>query len=91
MTVDLKEQATENLRFIRGAMERAEVGELSLPVPEIITYLSEIFTLDPGDLIFTGTPAGVAAVEPGDELVAELVGYTQLRITIADSQGAAPA
>ncbi|HET7662617.1 MAG TPA: fumarylacetoacetate hydrolase family protein [Rhodanobacteraceae bacterium] len=41
-------------------------------VPEIIAELSKLFELKPGDLIFTGTPAGVAALEPGDRFHAEL-------------------
>jgi 2-keto-4-pentenoate hydratase/2-oxohepta-3-ene-1,7-dioic acid hydratase in catechol pathway len=43
------------------------------PVADIITYLSSIFTLQPGDLIFTGTPEGVSAIEDGDTIHAELV------------------
>lgn len=39
---------------------------------ELIVYLSSIFTLQPGDLIFTGTPAGVSAIEPGDNVTAKL-------------------
>ena len=39
---------------------------------EIISHLSRYFTLRPGDLVFTGTPAGVAAVQPGDRLTAYL-------------------
>jgi fumarylpyruvate hydrolase len=37
-------------------------------VPEMISYLSALFTLQPGDLIFSGTPAGVGAVTRGDRL-----------------------
>jgi len=41
-------------------------------VPSLIAFLSSYFTLQPGDLIFTGTPKGVSAVKPGDVLVATL-------------------
>ena len=37
-------------------------------VPEQIAYLSEYYTLEPGDLIYSGTPAGVGPVKPGDEM-----------------------
>jgi fumarylpyruvate hydrolase len=37
-------------------------------VPEMISYLSALFTLQPGDLILSGTPAGVGAVKRGDHL-----------------------
>lgn len=38
------------------------------PVPYLISYLSGIFTLEPGDLIFTGTPEGVGPIHPGDQV-----------------------
>lgn len=41
-------------------------------VPALISFLSTYFTLQPGDIIFTGTPKGVSAVKPGDVLVATL-------------------
>jgi 2-keto-4-pentenoate hydratase/2-oxohepta-3-ene-1,7-dioic acid hydratase in catechol pathway len=41
----------------------------------IIEYISTIFTLERGDLIFTGTPEGVGDVHPGDTITAELDGY----------------
>jgi acylpyruvate hydrolase len=37
-------------------------------VPRIIAFISSIVTLEPGDLIYTGTPHGVAAIAPGDRL-----------------------
>lgn len=43
-------------------------------IPEIIQKCSEIFTLCPGDLIFTGTPAGVGPLVPGDHVHAEILG-----------------
>ena len=45
-------------------------------IDKIIEYISSIFTLESGDLIFTGTPKGVAEVKDGDTVEAELVGYT---------------
>jgi len=51
-------------------------------VPEIISYLSDYYTLAPGDLIFTGTPAGVGAVYPGDELRGHVDGLGELVVTI---------
>ena len=54
------------------ARQKGAVSEMIFSIPEIITYLSGIFTLTPGDLIFTGTPKGVASIESGDKLDAEL-------------------
>ena len=54
-----------------------------LPIPQIIAYLSTLVALAPGDLIFTGTPAGVAACQRGQELRVEIAGLDPLvtRIT----------
>ena len=37
---------------------------------DLLSYVSHFMTLEPGDLVFTGTPAGVGAVKPGDQLTA---------------------
>jgi fumarylpyruvate hydrolase len=54
-------------------------------VPEIISHLSHQYTLMPGDLIFTGTPAGVGPVVPGDTLTAEIGGLSPLTVRITES------
>jgi len=46
--------------------QRGDLAELIWPVPEIIACLSRLVALAPGDLIYTGTPAGVGALVPGD-------------------------
>jgi len=51
-------------------------------VPDTIAYLSTLFTLMPGDLIFSGTPAGVAAVQRGDVLEGHVDGLPPLKTTI---------
>jgi fumarylpyruvate hydrolase len=48
--------------------QRGDLSQLIWKVPEVIAHLSTLFTLAPGDLIYTGTPAGVAAVRRGDAL-----------------------
>jgi fumarylpyruvate hydrolase len=45
-----------------------------MPVNRIVAYLSSIFVLEPGDLIFTGTPEGVGPVKIGDVIEAEITG-----------------
>ncbi len=55
--------------------ERRQTGnskDMLFPIPRLIAYLSNIFTLNPGDLIFTGTPEGVGLLSDGDKLVAVL-------------------
>lgn len=58
-------------------------SEMIFPVANLISFLSSIFTLHPGDLIFTGTPEGVGAVESGDKLEVLLNnGATTLTVNI---------
>lgn len=61
----------------------ADIADLIWSVPEIIAELSTLFALAPGDLIFTGTPAGVAAVKPGDRLEGGIDGLGTLAVQIA--------
>ena len=51
-------------------------------IPELVAYCSSIFTLHEGDLLYTGTPAGVGPVLPGDSLIAEISGLTPLEIGV---------
>lgn len=48
----------------------------------LISFVSQYFTLKTGDLLFTGTPKGVAAVKPGDRLVASIEGKTMLELDV---------
>lgn len=58
-------------------------GDMIFDIPALITYLSEQFTLNPGDLIFTGTPEGVSAVKAGDAVKASLQsGQSTVNVTI---------
>ncbi len=57
------------------------INQMIWNVPETIAYLSGLFKLQPGDLIFTGTPEGVAAVGPGDRLDGAVEGIATLSIT----------
>lgn len=59
--------------------QQTALGDMLHSVPQIIAALSTLFELKAGDLIFTGTPAGVAALERGDHFHAELVGVAELR------------
>ena len=69
---------------VNGAeRQRSALGEMIWNVPEIIAHLSAAWTLAPGDLIFTGTPAGVGAVERGDVLEATCTGLESLRVRVS--------
>jgi fumarylpyruvate hydrolase len=58
--------------------QRTTLDHMLHGVPQIIAALSRLFELKAGDLIFTGTPAGVAALQRGDRFHAELVGVAEL-------------
>jgi fumarylpyruvate hydrolase len=59
-----------------------DLNQLIWNVPEIISNLSEMVALEPGDIIMTGTPAGVAATVAGDKLECEVEGIGKLTVTI---------
>jgi len=63
--------------------QRGDIGHMIWSVPEVIAQLSKQVTLGVGDLIYTGTPAGVGPVVPGDLIVAHIDGLPPLTITIA--------
>lgn len=51
-------------------------------IPQILSYMSGVFTLEPGDVILTGTPAGVGPLVAGDTVEAEVVGVAALRVAV---------
>lgn len=62
---------------VNGAVRQsADIADLIWAVDEIISCLSQFYHLEAGDLIYTGTPAGVGAVVPGDEIVVSIAGLT---------------
>jgi fumarylpyruvate hydrolase len=60
-----------------------DLAELIWSVPEAIVELSTLFALQPGDLIFTGTPAGVGPLRRGDRVRGGVAGVDEIRIEIA--------
>ena len=68
---------------VNGASRQSsDVSLLIWNIAEIIEHLSGLFELQPGDLIYTGTPEGVAAVGRGDLLVGKVKGLGELRVRI---------
>src|SRR5947207_2192466 len=61
----------------------SDLSQLIWPVPDIIAYLSKLYVLKPGDLIYTGTPAGVGPVKPGDELHGGIDKVDEISVKIA--------
>ncbi len=69
---------------VNGALKQdANLEQMIWSVPEIIATLSHAWELRAGDLIFTGTPSGVGALQRGDAIVAEIAGLAPLHFTIS--------
>jgi 2-keto-4-pentenoate hydratase/2-oxohepta-3-ene-1,7-dioic acid hydratase in catechol pathway len=65
---------------VNGQMRQmASTRDMVFNVGTLIAYISSVMTLEPGDLIFTGTPAGVGELKDGDEVVVEIEGLGVLR------------
>ena len=62
--------------------QRGDLSDMIWNVAETISWLSRAWTLKPGDLIFTGTPAGVAAVGRGQTLAGRIAGLGELVVTL---------
>ncbi|MDV7143457.1 fumarylacetoacetate hydrolase family protein [Tropicimonas sp. TH_r6] len=62
--------------------QEGDLNQMIWKVPEMISYLSEYFELAPGDVIQSGTPAGVGPVEKGDEMVAHVDGLGALTVRV---------
>jgi 5-carboxymethyl-2-hydroxymuconate isomerase len=63
---------------VNGAIrQRTNTGKMNFKVDDLISFLSTVFTIDEGDIIYTGTPEGVAQVVAGDLLEAEIPGVGQ--------------
>jgi fumarylpyruvate hydrolase len=70
-----------------GTMRQSsDIKELVWSVPELIAHLSGFYHLGPGDLIFTGTPAGVGPVAPGDRLECAIEGVGALTTIIGPAE-----
>jgi fumarylpyruvate hydrolase len=76
------EQSAITLQVNGQERQRGNVSQLIWNIAETIEHLSAAWTLQPGDLIFTGTPAGVAAVDRGDVLRAAVDGLEPLSVLI---------
>ena len=84
--VDKEGLDLDNLKFklFRNSnmVQDGNTAHMLWKIDEIISYVSQFFTLKIGDVIFTGTPAGVGKVEPNDVLLGELAGKKSFEINI---------
>jgi 5-carboxymethyl-2-hydroxymuconate isomerase len=70
------------LRVNGEIRQKSHTSKMLFRIPAVVSYLSQIFHLEEGDLIFTGTPEGVGPVHAGDTLEAELTGVARLTVGV---------
>jgi 2-keto-4-pentenoate hydratase/2-oxohepta-3-ene-1,7-dioic acid hydratase in catechol pathway len=63
--------------------QRGKSSDMAFSIPFLLSYISHIMTLEPGDLIATGTPAGVGKLAPGDIVEVEIVGLSMVTNPVA--------
>jgi len=62
--------------------QTGDLGDQIWPVEDLISFVSQLYTLQPGDLIYTGTPSGVGPVSVGQHLVVTIDGLVPLEVTV---------
>lgn len=66
--------------------QRGHASEMVFSIADLLAYISTVMTLEPGDVVATGTPAGVKALVPGDAVEVEIVGWSRVsNRVVADS------
>lgn len=82
MVVDIRNL---NLKLsVNGELrQKGNSADMMRPVAEVIAVMSHYFTLEAGDILLTGTPAGVSVLHPGDLVEAEIEGLATLHVTVA--------
>ena len=74
---------TISLKVNGMVRQHGHTGDMVFSVARLISYCSSVFTLEPGDLLYTGTPDGVGPVISGDQLEASCTGLPSLTVSIA--------
>jgi len=59
--------------------QRGSAADMVFSIPDVLAYVSHIMTLEPGDLVLTGSPAGVGKLSAGDEVEVEVLGLSRVR------------
>ena len=65
--------------------QRGAASDMVFHIPMLLAYITTIMTLEPGDLVATGTPAGVGKLSPGDVVEVEILGLSSIRNTVTAS------
>jgi 2-keto-4-pentenoate hydratase/2-oxohepta-3-ene-1,7-dioic acid hydratase in catechol pathway len=64
--------------------QRGRAGEMAFAIPMLLSYISRIMTLEPGDLVATGTPSGVGPLVAGDIVEVEIEGVSRVSSPVVD-------
>jgi 2-keto-4-pentenoate hydratase/2-oxohepta-3-ene-1,7-dioic acid hydratase in catechol pathway len=59
--------------------QRGSASQMVFTIPALVAYISRVMTLEPGDLVLTGTPAGVGTLGSGDEVQVDVPGFSTVR------------
>ena len=85
---DLDPQSLEIVCRVNGEVrQHGRATEMAFPIPELIAYISRVMTLEVGDVIATGTPAGVGPLRAGDAVEVEIPGLATLRNPVVEGGG----
>jgi 2-keto-4-pentenoate hydratase/2-oxohepta-3-ene-1,7-dioic acid hydratase in catechol pathway len=69
--------------FLNGKLRQSSsLNNLIFPIPFLVRFISRIMTLTPGDIITTGTPAGIGPMSPGDRVDVQIEGIGTLSNTV---------
>jgi 2-keto-4-pentenoate hydratase/2-oxohepta-3-ene-1,7-dioic acid hydratase in catechol pathway len=78
---DVGDVATLEVRCrVNGRLrQQGRASDMAFPIPMVVSYISHVMTLEPGDLVLTGTPAGIGPLAPGEVVEVEIPGVGVLR------------
>lgn len=72
--------------WVNGELRQdADIADLVWGVPALVSYISSVMTLHPGDIVSTGTPAGVGRITDGDTVVVEIDNVGRLEVTVSSA------
>jgi 2-keto-4-pentenoate hydratase/2-oxohepta-3-ene-1,7-dioic acid hydratase in catechol pathway len=81
--VDLN--SLELITTVNGEVkQRATSSEMVFKIPMLLSFISHIMTLEPGDLVATGTPAGISPLKAGDTVEVTISGVSRVRNPVRD-------
>lgn len=80
------DKGTIELKVNGAVRQNADLSQLIHSVPAVVAHLSGFYHLQPGDLIYTGTPEGVGAVKPGDKIEGRIDGVGTISLNVAPGE-----